>query len=236
MSASPLASPFHPPLPRLSLPSLVLVEQQKPSRRQWQVTLWMKVPESNGCHSARQRSERNQRKKGFSWRGMEGGEEGAEVEMWTEVVECRPRGSEPLIDCSGLTEALCDCHFQHRHTHTHTHTHTHSTVAELWGPSPTFPPSTLHSDRRNYTHRLPPQLNLIWISFVEVLISISDIRTSRRAQLVWTNVFLKQQCSVVLQGESVTHSRCSKDTKFAAQQSHSESLRSIVFIICARAE
>lgn len=45
--------------------------------------------------------------------GMEGGEERAEVEMWTEVVECRLRGAEPLIDCSGLTVALCDCHFKH---------------------------------------------------------------------------------------------------------------------------
>lgn len=48
--------------------------------------------------------------------GMEGGEEWAEVEMWTEVVECRLRGAEPLIDCSGLTVALCDCHFKHTPT------------------------------------------------------------------------------------------------------------------------
>lgn len=48
--------------------------------------------------------------------GMEGGEEGAEVEMRTEVVECRLRGAEPLIDCSGLTVALFDCHFKHTPT------------------------------------------------------------------------------------------------------------------------
>lgn len=48
---------------------------------------------------------------------MEGGVEGAEVEMWTEFVQRRPRGYEPLIDCSGLTEALCDCHFQHSNAH-----------------------------------------------------------------------------------------------------------------------
>lgn len=65
-------------------------------------------------HSAEKR--KNQRKKGFSWMGMEGGEEWAEVEMWTEVVECRLRGAEPLIDCSGLTVALCDCHFKHTPT------------------------------------------------------------------------------------------------------------------------
>ncbi len=76
---------------------------------------------------------KNQRKKGFSWRGMEGAEEGAEVEMWTEVLECRPRGSEPLIDCSGLTEALCDCHFQH----------TQFVFLPLWGPSVTLTLSNL---------------------------------------------------------------------------------------------
>lgn len=115
MSASPLPSPFHPSHqhPCLFLPSLILLEQQKPSRRQWQVTLWMKGPDSNGCHSAQQRSQEAKGKKGFSWKGMEGGEEGAEVEMWTEVAECRPQGSEPLIDCSRLTEVLCDCHLKH---------------------------------------------------------------------------------------------------------------------------
>lgn len=59
---------------------------------------------------------KNQKKKDFSWSAMEGGEEWAEVEMWTEVVECHPQGSEHLIDCTGLMEALCDCHFQHTHT------------------------------------------------------------------------------------------------------------------------
>lgn len=31
-------------------------------------------------------------------------------------MECRLRGAEPLIDCSGLTVALCDCHFKHTPT------------------------------------------------------------------------------------------------------------------------
>lgn len=34
----------------------------------------------------------------------------------SEVVECRPQGSEPLIDCSGLTATLCDCHFKPTHS------------------------------------------------------------------------------------------------------------------------
>lgn len=66
---------------------------------------------------------KNQRKKGLSWRGMEGGKEGAEVEMWTEVKECHPLGSEPLIDCSGLIEDLWLSLPTQTHTHTPMHTH-----------------------------------------------------------------------------------------------------------------
>lgn len=46
--------------------------------------------------------------------GNKEAEEGAEVEMWSEVVERRPRGSQPLIDCSRLAEALCVYRFKHK--------------------------------------------------------------------------------------------------------------------------
>lgn len=46
--------------------------------------------------------------------GNKEAEEGAEVEMWSEVVERRPRGSQPLIDCSRLAEALCVYGFKHK--------------------------------------------------------------------------------------------------------------------------
>lgn len=108
MSSSP--SPPHPSLPS----DWENNKNQVDSGDRWRFG-W-KGRRSNGCHNARQRSERTNGRKGFRRRGAKRGEGGAEVEMWSEVVERRPRGLEPLIDCSRLAEALLCLSLQ---THTH---------------------------------------------------------------------------------------------------------------------
>lgn len=116
MSASALPSPFQPTLPP---PPPSLPHSDRTTETKSMAVTGDALDESpwlqrlSHCSAEKWK---NPRKKGFSWRGMEGGEEGAEVEMWTEVRECRPGGYEPLIDCRGLTQALCDWHFQHTHS------------------------------------------------------------------------------------------------------------------------
>lgn len=116
MSASLLLSAFHPSLPAAPFPFWFRANNrhQVTGSDRWRFGWKASTPTAVTALSRKRES--TKRKKGFSWMGMEGGEEWAEVEMWTEVVECRLWGAEPLIDCSGLTLALCDCHFKHTPT------------------------------------------------------------------------------------------------------------------------